>query len=627
MNKMSVLLNRSGWKKIVFTSALLLSGAALAVPQVPVVPPGAMNHGGPLGTPVQILWTNDTHGFFLPVYHAEYSEVDSYAQTAATEGKVGGYAQISGLVKALRRGIWSKNTLFVDAGDTFDGSPVAQMTRGQAVIPILNAMGYDAWTPGNRDFAWPAADFYSVTSKLDFPIVCSNLIDTTTNQDPFPSYLIKQIGGLKVAFMGITSLAGGGQGFTTLGGSTPGTVLETSLSTLAATIRATENPDVVVMLSHMGYYIDQKLASRTTGIDVIVGAHTHHNVYTPPVISNADGSRQVIVVQAGSHGKFLGRLQLWVKNQHVIHYGADLVRVTAASLAANHAKPDKEVEELAEQAYAPFKAYLDQVVGQTSTVMERRGDTQSTMTNFITDAMADRYGVDTVKFPGFRYGSTIIPGPITMGDVWNIVSPNFGGDGMYVASQTGAQILALLNGGLNTEYGTDPYLWNGGDVFRMNGRVKYTYNVNAANNQHLVNVSVMTANNQSVNLMVNGVTVPANMAKVFTMATTFGAPPQQLKDVDGNNLSAVDEIADYIKSKGTVSPTLDDRAVQLDDAPANVADITNLATAPIIVAPGLAIAPGLNRAPGPHKIVIVPAAPQSNVPDTSIVSDYDNSHF
>jgi len=551
---------RYGWRKVVLSAVLLVSGVTGGT---------VLLTACDLGVPLQILWTNDTHGFFLPVYHAEYSEIDSYPQTAATEGKVGGYAQIAGLVKKLKEGVWENSTLFVDAGDTFDGSPVAQMTRGKAVIPVLNAMGYDAWTPGNRDFAWPKADFLAVTSQLNFPMVCANLQDAATGQFVFPRYLIKQVGGLKVAIIGLTSTAGGGAGFQLLGGGIPGSfAIEDNISALAADIRTQENPDLVVVLSHMGFYQDQKFASRSTGIDVIVGAHTHHNVYTAPVVANADGSRNVIVVQAGSHGKFLGKLILWVKDHKVVNFDNELIRVSTKNLEKLHVTPDPTVEALAEQAYAPFKAMLDQVIGYTDTVLERRGDTQSTMTNFLTDALAERYGVDGARFPGIRYGSSIIPGPITVGDVWNIVSPNFGNNGVYVFTQTGAQILATLNGGLNPEYGTDPYNWNGGDVFRFNGRVKYTFTVNAPDNQHLGDVSVTTAGGQTVQLMSGGVTVPANLARAFTFASTMGTPAQQVP-----NVTAVDEIVAYIQSKGTISPKIDDRTVQLDSAPTNVTDI------------------------------------------------------
>jgi len=522
------------------------------------------------GEPLQILWTNDTHGFFMPVYHAEFNEVDSYAQRAVTEGKVGGYAQIAGLVKKLKEGIWENRTLFVDGGDTFDGSPVAQLTRGAAVIPVLNAMGYDAMVPGNRDFAWPKDNFLQVTGEITFPIVCANLMDKDTGAYVFPRYIIKRVGRLKIAIIGITSpLAGNSStGFTVTGGSLPAAfAIEDDISALAADIRAQEDPDLVVVLSHMGFFQDTKFASRSTGIDVIVGAHTHHNVFEAPVVKNADGSRNVIVVQAGSHGKYLGKLQLWVKDKKVVDFDNEIVRTSAQNLEKLHVKPDKKVQALADQAYAPFKAMLDEVIGKTSTVIERRGDTQSTMSNFMTDALSEVFNTDTSTFFGIRYGSSVIPGDITVGDIWNMVSPNIGNNGVYVFTQTGTQIRTTINNGLNTEYGPDPYNWGGGDVTRYSHNVKYTYNVDAPDNQHLVDLSVTTTTGEVVPLVQGGVDVPANLARSFTFVATRGTPAQQVP-----NTTSVDELVAYIKSKGTISPVIDDRAVQLDNAPSNIAD-------------------------------------------------------
>jgi 2',3'-cyclic-nucleotide 2'-phosphodiesterase (5'-nucleotidase family) len=528
------------------------------------------------GTPLQILWTNDTHGFFLPVYHAEYSEIDTYEKIAAKEGKVGGYAQISGLVKKFKRGFWGPRTLFVDAGDTFDGSPVAQLTRGAAVVPILNAMGYDAWTPGNRDFAWSQGNFADVSSQLTIPTVCANLLDA--NGDfPFPRFIIKEVEGVKVAMIGLTSLAGissagGPREYSVLGGNIPGPLLENSVSDLAAEIRATENPDIVIVLSHLGYFQDQKLASRTTGIDVFVGAHTHHNVRKAPVVPNLDGSRDVIVAQAGSHGKYLGRLKLWLEDGKVADFENKIIRVSERSLKKMKVEPDPVVDDLAQAAYAPFKDMLDEVIGTTTTVIERRGDTQSTMTNFLTNAIAERYGVVGSRFPGIRYGSSNIPGPVTVGDVWNIVSPNFGNNRVFTYTLSGGAIRGSIFNGLGTVYGTDPYLWNGGDVFRYNDRIRYTYNADVNNPTHLVDLSVTTLDGEVVDLVKDGVNQVANFGRVFTFAGTAPLPgAQNIAPVAGVN--AVDEIVDYIKSKGTISPALDDRTVQLDDAPANEADV------------------------------------------------------
>jgi 2',3'-cyclic-nucleotide 2'-phosphodiesterase (5'-nucleotidase family) len=545
-------------------AATLLLAAALV--SATALLPGcgsSISNNNNAGIPLEILWTNDTHGYFLPVYHAEFEEISTYAQTAATEGKVGGYAQIVSLVKYQKAQPGNTNVLFLDGGDTFDGSPVAQLTRGAAVVPVLNAMGFDAMVPGNRDFAFSKADFLSVTSKLTFPIVAANLQDATTGVHVFPRYVIKQTPQLKIALIGLTSpLAGGTTGFKVQGGSptTPGGFqIEDEISALAAQIRATDNPDLVVAISHFGYVQDQKFASRSTGIDVIVGAHTHHNIYDAPVVANKDGSRQVVVVQAGSHGKFLGKLDLVVKEKKVASYKNELIRVVASELTKRNITPDATVLGLAQAAYAPFQAMLDEVIGASTSVLERRGDVQSTMSNFLADATSSIFGVDVSNHFGIRYGSTIIPGPVTVGDVWNMVSPNIGNNGMYVLTQTGTQIKATLNSGLNVEYGADIYNWGGGDVSRFNTRVKYTYKVNAADNQHIVDLKVITAAGETVQLTKNGVDDAVAMARVFTFAATSGAATAQVP-----NTTAVDEIVKYIKTKGTISSKIDDRAVRVD---------------------------------------------------------------
>jgi S-sulfosulfanyl-L-cysteine sulfohydrolase len=275
---------------------------------------------------LEILWMNDTHGYFVPTYHAEYTEVDSYATTAATEGTVGGYARIAGMVKGFKAK--ATDALFVDGGDTFDGSPIAQLTQGTAVVPVLNKMGIDVGIPGNRDFAWNKESFLAVagcnvvgvdctipptftttgvaggnngfsgdpvtvapgtsTPGLSYPLIAANLLDAVTQLPVLPRYYIKQTPNLKIAFIGITSpLAGstkkadGTAGFLVEGALTGSTTpngfkIENEISSLAATIRQKENPDLIVVISHMGYFQDRKFASRSTGIDVIVGAHTHH---------------------------------------------------------------------------------------------------------------------------------------------------------------------------------------------------------------------------------------------------------------------------------------------------------------------------------------------------------------
>ncbi len=529
---------------------------------------------------VRLLWTNDTHGYFMPVYHAEANEADAYPQRAVTEGKVGGYAYIEALVKRLKPR--RLNALFMDSGDTFDGSPVAQMTHGEAVVPVLNAMGYDAWTPGNRDFAYGEAQFLKVASMLHIPTVSSTLRYANTGKLVFAPYLIKQLPTMKVAIIGLThSLVTNGFALgqqLAPSGSAAAFEVADEISALVAQIRATEHPDLVVALSHFGYPQDVKFASQQTGVDVILGAHTHHNVFKPTIVKDTAG-HDVIIVQAGSHGKFLGDLDVYVKNHSMFKYRYRIIRVIDKKI-----HPDPTILALSEQAYAPYKQYLDRVIGKTTTVLIRRGQVQASMENLLTDAWASIYGADVSAFPGIRYGATVIPGDITVGDVWNMVSPNIGNNGMYVGTVDGNFVMQQLSSriqSLNSEYGTDPYGWPGGDVLRFNHNVKYTYDVNAAPNQHIVNLQV--GNDY---LVQNGQPVPANLQKTYTYASSFPAgAPYSTPPVPGT--TAVDEIIDYIQQQPqqTVSPTRDDRAVRVDPCLHNcqggpsAAAITNIGVA------------------------------------------------
>lgn len=510
---------------------------------------------------IRLLWTNDTHGFFVPVWHAEFDELDSYEGTAATEGKVGGYANIKALADELRQPY--PNSLFMDSGDTFDGSPVAQKTSGLDVIPVLNAMGFDAMTPGNRDFAYGKAKFLEATSQITAPYLSMNLRDEVTGELVFQPYLMKDLpGGMRVAIVGVTHPLST-TGFVHGEDLAPRSSYEAfqvadELSRLVASIRAEHHPDLVVAISHFGYLQDLKLAAEQQGLDVILGAHTHHNLYEEHLVKDKTGKKDVVVVQAGSHGKFLGKLDLEVQGgddnmrpSKVRVSDYELIRVIADDIV-----PDATVQALADAAYAPFAAELDRVIGTTDVVIARRGDVQSTMANLLTDAWSAIYGTDLSRHFGIRYGSSIVPGPITVGDVWNMVSPNIGANGMYVGVTNGAFVYGQINGGLNNEYGDDPYDFAGGDVTRFNKNVAYTYKVNAPDNQHLVDLKV-----GDDYLVQNGVVNAANLAKTYTYASSAsaGAGTPRLAAT-----TAVDEIVNYIEAQGAVSSGIDGRTQRLD---------------------------------------------------------------
>ncbi len=544
---------RSNFPRSLF--ARLVASPLLAASLIGAGPAAASTTVDPHADEVRLLWTNDTHGFFMPVFHAEPENVDQYAGLATTEGKLGGYAQIVTLVKRYKP--QRANALFLDSGDTFDGSPVAQMTRGEAVIPIFNAMGYDAWVPGNRDFAFGKEDFLRVTDMITFPTVGTTLRDAETGELVFQPYKIMQLANKKVLLLGLVhplvteGFALGEQ--LAPSGSPDGFAVADEVSALVAQLRASENPDLVVAMSHFGKLQDLKFATEQAGIDVILGGHSH-DVFTDPAILQGTDGRNVIVVQAGSHGAYLGMLDIKVEaNGEITVAGYNVERIISKDVT-----PDPQVLALAEQAYAPFKDYLETRIGYTAKTIFRRGDTQSNMANFLCDTYAETFGADLCHFRGIRYGATIPPGPLTIGDVWNMVSPNWGDNKVFTGAVKGKVVYNIINNLLNQQFGTDPYRWPGGDVMRWNGNVTYKYVKNAADNEHLVSLKI-----GKDYLVKNGVIDAANMEKIYTYASTTPVPPVPESGTPVADTTAVDEIIHYIESRQTISPTLDGRTVEI----------------------------------------------------------------
>ncbi len=516
---------------------------------------------------VRLLWTNDTHGFFLPVWHAEPDNVDQYEGIAATEGKLGGYAQIRTLAKRLKHR--RVNALLTDSGDTFDGSPVAQLTRGEAVIPVLNAIGYDAWVPGNRDFAWGKEDFLRVVGLVDFPTIATTLRYSNSEANTpeqrgelvYPPFLVKDLPTKRVILLGLVHpLVDLGGAFATgeqlaPNGSPEGFEVADEVSALVADLRQQYNPDLVVAMSHFGKLQDEKFATLQSGIDVILGGHSHDVFQEPKVLQGADG-RKVIVTQAGSHGVYLGQLDVRVEaNGEITIADSQIHRIVSKDV-----KPDRKVLKLARKAYAPFKKMLEEEIGTTSTLILRRGETQSNMANFLCDTYTEIFGAQLCHFRGIRYGETIIPGVLTVGDVWNMVSPNWGDNQVYVGMVPGKFVRNVLNNLLNQQFGSDPYQWPGGDVMRWNEKVRYTYRVDAEENKHLVDLTV-----DGDPMVVNGVANPEFLEKLYSFAATTPPPPFPETAQVVPDTTAVDEIVNYIKQVQMIAPVLDDRTVQLDD--------------------------------------------------------------
>lgn len=409
---------------------------------------------------LRILWTNDTHGYLTPVYHREEGD-DLYVERAKREGRVGGFAYIATIVKRQRAAL-RERTLLLDSGDTWHGTVLPVRLAGAPVVDVMNAMGYDAMVPGNVEFFYKRATIENLFSKTKFPLLIANIYDAEWGERAqLPNvkpYIVKNINNLKVGIIGMTyhwmsKVADHPQwsfGLRTA-----------EIQSDVDHLRNQEKVDLVILVSHMGWRADVRYAELVSDIDVIVGAHTHDILYRPSIVHNKKSNRDVLVVQCGSHGKMVGQLDLKVNNRQVTAYEQTLFPIRSSEI-----KPDPEIAAYIEKLRAPYKAELEKVIGTTTTLLYRQGTWQSTADNLVVDALRARTKQDVaIKQPG-RYGAAILPGPITVEDIYNLVPAE---SAIYQMKFSGQELRTMLEGAIDNVINEDPLQQIGAYMWRFSG--------------------------------------------------------------------------------------------------------------------------------------------------------------
>ena len=409
---------------------------------------------------LRILWTNDTHGYLSPLYHREEGD-DRFVEHARREGRVGGFAYIASVISRQRNQL-PERTLLLDSGDTWHGTVVPVRLGGTPVVEVMNAMGYDAMAPGNVDFFYDQDTLKRLFAAAKFPIVAANFYDAGFNEPvELPNvrpYIIKQLGDKKVAVVGMAyhwmSKVVDHKEWSF------GLRMD-EVQSIINRLRTREHVDLVILLSHMGWKVDEEYARRVSGIDVIVGAHTHDILYRPSLIYNKDSQRDVLIVQSGSHGKMVGQLDLKVNNGRVTAYQQTLFPVYSSDI-----KPDPIIADMIEKLRAPYKAELERVIGKTKTLLYRQGTWQSPADNLVSDALRARTSQDiTITQPG-RYGASILPGPITVEDIYNLVPTEAQ---VYQMKFEGQTLRDMLEAAVDNVVTDNELLRIGGNMWRFSG--------------------------------------------------------------------------------------------------------------------------------------------------------------
>lgn len=422
--------------------------------------------GGGYGHPPHLVGETLLRGFGLRAGSPEayaFTHLD-FVEAAARYGKVGGFAHLATLVKQLRAS--RPGTLLLDGGDTWQGSATALWTRGQDMVNACRVLGVDVMT-GHWEFTLGAARVTEIVDKdlrgrTDF--VAQNVVTADFGDPVFPPYVIRPINGTSVAIIG--------QAFPYTPISNPRYLIpdwsfgirEERLQELVDEARG-KGAEVVICLSHNGMDVDLKLASRVRGIDAILGGHTHDAVPIPTIVSNAGGV--TLVTNAGSNAKFLGVLDLAVRNGKVADYRYRLLPVFANLLPA-----DREMQALIDRERAPYLKALNERLAVTEGLLYRRGTFNGSFDQLILDGLMAMTDAEIAFSPGFRWGTSLLPGqPILMEDLMNQTAITY--PRTTVTEMTGAAIKAVMEDVCDNVVHPDPYYRQGGDMVRVGG-LQYT---------------------------------------------------------------------------------------------------------------------------------------------------------
>lgn len=382
-----------------------------------------------------------------------FSSVD-YAQLANDYGRIGGLAHMATLIKAIRAQR-DGNTLLVDCGDTWQGSYTSLMTQGEDMVEAMNALGVDLMVP-HWEFTYGQDRVMELIGKLNFPFLAGNVIDNEWQEKVFDSVAHFERGGVKIAVIGqafpYTPVANPRYMIPDWSFGIRDEMIQESVDKARA-----EGAELVVLASHNGFDVDRKLASRVKGIDVILTGHTHDAI--PGVVEVGN----TLLVATGSHGKFLGRLDLDVQNGRILTYNYKLMPVFADIIT-----PDPEIEAVVKGIRAPHQSVIGEKLGTTNSLLYRRGNFNGTFDDLICNAIMEERDTQISLSPGFRWGATLVPGQdITMDDIYtqtSITYPN-----VYRNEMTGETLKLILEDVADNLFNPDPYYQQGGDMVRVGG--------------------------------------------------------------------------------------------------------------------------------------------------------------
>ena len=383
-----------------------------------------------------------------------------FEQAANRYGKVGGFAHLATLIKRLKAS--RPGCLLLDGGDTWQGSGTALWTKGQDMVDACKLLGVDIMT-GHWEFTLGMDRVKEIVDKElkgSIEFVAQNVKTNNFGDPAFNPYVMREINGVPCAIIG--------QAFPYTPIANPRYMVadwafgiqDENMQKMVDEARA-KGAQVVVVLSHNGMDVDLKMASRVRGIDAIMGGHTHDGMPVASIVENQGG--KTIVTNAGSNGKFVAVLDFEVKDKKVADFRYKLLPVFS-----NMLPPDPAMQALIRKIRSPYEAKLAEKLAVTEGTLYRRGNFNGTGDQLLVDALMEVQGAEIAFSPGFRWGTTLLPGQaITREWLLDMTATTY--SYATVTEMTGETIKTVLEDVCDNLFNPDPYYQQGGDMVRVGG--------------------------------------------------------------------------------------------------------------------------------------------------------------
>ncbi len=472
-----------------------------------------------------ILHTNDTHGHLQPFSYPAIASPGSDVAGMSERKDIGGIARRATLAAQIRREVAQQGgtVWLIDAGDFSDGTPFSAEYHGEADVAAMGAAGYDLATVGNHEFNNSLAQTKKLIALAKYPILCANAVETATGKLLAKPYEIRVVDGVRVGVFGLVT-----HETSTYPAAKEGVTIGGEIETARAIVDEIHPQcDIVVLISHCGQDVDEKLAKAVPGIDVIVGGHSHSRLPSGEFIWRSEDLKSdeingTIIVQAHQWGGELGRLDLLFEKDSQGAWKVDRYRVRLIPVTAS-IEPDPAVAAIIDGYWKPIAVRYGEVLGTAEGDFAGIGVDRAEY-NFVADAIRETMGteIEMENLGGVR--SPLIQGPITRADMVTVDPFN---NTIVTFKLRGDELKKILR--------------------------KHTPAVSG--------IRYMMQNGELIEATVGG--EPIADDRIYTGSSNSYFAGFALKDVEVKDTGRprLDLLIDYVKQKGTIRPSYDGRRI------------------------------------------------------------------